>query len=200
MPPRKRAAKAVSGVAKPTPIRSTARNTARDREFIADHAREFKVYEGQLVWSGRAEDIGSPFQLPPDDARCTHTVTRRDDEGKAILDADLQELKVRCPKWGMILGDGRTTLHVCVDHAGGLSAVKLAAQERAAAAADAIMGSMVDMALDKNLAPADRIRAGEKVLDRAGIRGGIEVSPDIPGWQKVISDYMAAGGDDAEES
>lgn len=190
--PRKRAAKAVVGPTKAVPIRSTRRNTARDREFIEDNKYHFKVYEGQLVWDGRAEDIGSPFVAAPDEKRCIHDTTRRDDEGKAILDKDLKELKIRCPKWGMILGDGLGTLHLCAEHAGGVAGVRRAITERFAAAGDAIAGRLIRIALNEYTADGDAIRAIEKILDRIGVRGGVEVSPDVPGWQKVWQDLSAA--------
>lgn len=140
--------------------------------------------DGLLQWSGFTEDIGSPYQVPPDEKRCTYGRILHDDDGGPILDAVGAILKRRCDAWAMI-GTG-----LCIDHANGSAAVQNAARQRILAAADAVVGALTAIALDPEEKATDRIKALNSLLDRAGIRGGIEVNGEIKGFEKVLQILM----------
>jgi hypothetical protein len=161
-------------------------NRPQDKQFIQDAvaAGEIKVWEGHLVWSGRSQDLLHPFQVPPDERRCLWTRQMRDDIGGQILDADRNPLKERCPKWAMI------GANICVEHAKGSKAVMEQAREMIAGAAPALVGQLIRDALNngENATASDRIKAINSLLDRFGLRGGIEVGPDMPAWREIMDE------------
>lgn len=168
------------------------RNTAADRDFIEAHVDQFLHKDGRLVWSGRSEDIGHPFQLPPPHLRCTHERTLRDDEGGAILDIEMNPLVRRCPMWAMSGADR------CVDHAKGSKAVMDEVRKRIAADANALYGQLRAIAMDSSADDSDRIKALNSLLDRGGLKAGIEVSADEDSWGNIFKRIM--GEHDGAES
>jgi hypothetical protein len=171
------------------------KNRVRDTKFIADHASEMRfTADGLLVWSGKSEDIGSEYQLPPDEQRCHKLSEIRDNDGQPVLGADMQPLVERCPRWVM------RRAGMCVQCANGSAAVQNAVRERIVGAADAIVGSLLEIAFNDLVPSADRIRALNSLLDRTGIRPGIEVAPDVKGFQQVLQAMLAEGGDDGPDA
>lgn len=154
-------------------------NTAADRDFIQANLDQFLHKDGRLVWSGRSEDIGHPFQLPPPHLRCTAERQLRDDEGGEILDVDLNPLKRRCPMWAMSGADR------CVDHAKGSKSVMDEVRKRIAADANALYGQLRAIAMDTNANDADRIKALNSLLDRGGLKPGLEISADTDSWAEL---------------
>jgi hypothetical protein len=167
------------------------RNTAADRDFIDAHPDQFLHSDGSLVWTGRATDIGHPYQLPPPHMRCTHTRIMHDDDGGAILDVDRNPLKDRCPKWSMMGADR------CVDHAKGSKAVMDAVRERIVNDSNVFYQELRRIALDGNAADSDRIKALNSLLDRGGLKAGVEVSADEDSWGRL---YDRIAGKVTEES
>jgi len=169
-----------------TPTRKPRGNSAADKQFIKDAAasRELKIWEGHLVWSGRSEDLLHPYQVPPDERRCRQLRFMRDDIGGQILDADHNPLKERCPKWAMI------GANICVDHAKGRKAVMEEARDIIAGAAPALVTQLIRDALNDSAgaSASDRIKAINSLLDRFGLRGGIEVGPDMPAWREIMEE------------
>lgn len=165
------------------------RNSKADREFIKAHADQFLHKDGSLVWSGRAEDIGHPYQLPPPHLRCRAERPMRDDEGGAILDADLAPLIRRCPKWAMTGSDR------CVEHAKGSKAVMDLVRERIASDANAYYAELRRIAFDREASDADRIKAINSMLDRGGLKAGVEVSADKDSWAELYHMITGEGGD-----
>lgn len=192
MPPRK---------ASPAKVVPSSGNSLADGDFIREHSRELRIFEGQLVWSGMTVDFGSPYQLPPPDHRCTHATTVRDSEGNAVLNAELAELKRQCPKWALRAAfhprRGPTTSLFCIEHSGGSSAIQNAVREMLLSASPAIAGALIAEATNPDASPADRIKALNSVLDRAGIKVGVEVSPDVPAWQQLFRSWTEGGYVDA---
>lgn len=174
----------VSGDAE-TPRRART-NTASDKAFIDSAAagRELRVWEGHLVWSGRTEDLLHPYQVPDDARRCRHLRQMKDDLGQPILDVDHQPLKERCPNWAML------GANICVPHAKGSKAVMDEARMMIAGAAPALVGQLIKEAFSESIAstPSDRIKAINSLLDRFGLRGGIEVGPDMPAWREIMDE------------
>lgn len=181
----------------PTPP-ARPRNTQADRDFISAHKGVLRVNDnGMLTWDGKPADLdrarlGSPYLLPPADYRCHHERTMRDDAGEPILDADSVPLYERCTAWA-ILGAG-----LCPAHAGRSGGVAAAVRERFLLAADAVGGEMIALALDRTAADKDRLAAQREVLDRAGVRGGVELTADVPGWTKVLKSLMGDGGEESD--
>jgi hypothetical protein len=168
------------------PGRRPRSNTASDKAFIdsAAHSGQLKVWEGHLVWSGRTEDLLHPYQVPDDNRRCQHLRQMKDDLGQQILDVDKQPLKERCPNWAML------GANICVQHAKGSKAVMDAAREMIAGAAPALVGQLIKEAFSDSIlsSPGDRIKAINSLLDRFGLRGGIEVGPDMPAWREIMDE------------
>lgn len=108
----------------------------------------------------------------------------RDDIGGQILDVDGEPLKERCPNWAML------SAKLCVQHAKGSKAVMEQAREMISGAALALVGQLIKDALseDLNHTPSDRIKAINSLLDRFGLRGGIEVGPDMPAWREIMDE------------
>jgi hypothetical protein len=155
------------------------KNTQADREFIKANVMDFRHIDGNLVWSGRAEDIGSPYQLPPEGYRCSRQRVMHDDDGGQILDVDRNPLKDRCPRWAMRGTD------LCIDHAKGSKAVLEEVRKRIVGAADAIAGAMLEIAFDRDLPAADRLKAMNSLMDRGGLKAGVELSADVDSWSEL---------------
>jgi hypothetical protein len=165
-------------------------NTKADQAWIAEHAGELRLIEDdadvpfgvKTRWTGKARDWNSPYQIPPDDKRCFGRAYVRDAEGRRIIDADGLVLTRPCSKWRM---RGMT---VCTHH-GGLTDAGLAVASRrlAEAAVDAV-GHLVHIVNKSTTDDRDRIAAINSLLDRVGIRGGLQVVVETPEWQKLLQD------------
>jgi hypothetical protein len=169
-------------------------NSAADREFIDAHVDQFLHKDGSLVWSGKTEDIGHPYQLPPPHLRCGAERQMRDDEGGKILDRDLNPLVRRCPNW-TLAGAER-----CVDHLKGSKSVMDEVRKRIASDANTYYQALRAIALDTGASDADRIKAINSMLDRGGLKAGIEVSADADSWgalYKMISGEAEDGSSGA---
>lgn len=185
-----------TGGAEDPPVRSPRRNSQKDRDFIKDNRFNFRVVDGYLVYTGDPLDFGHPFQLPPDEYRCTYETPIRDDEGKPILDPELNALGRRCPAWGLRISYGRT-LHLCMDHVPrGAAGVQAAVKGLMLNASLAITAATINDALDPETAVKDRTAIMREVLDRIGVRGGVEISADVKGWKAVLDKMM--GEEDGE--
>lgn len=113
----------------------------------------------------------------------------KDDDGGPVLNVDMEALKQRCPNWAM-LGAA-----LCVQHAKGSRAVMDEARQMIAGAALALTGQLISDALSAPF-PSDRIKAINSLLDRFGLRGGIEVGPDMPAWRQVMDELAKETGTD----
>lgn len=173
-------------VASSAPGRKPRTNSAQDKAFIEQAAvsGELRHWDGHIVWSGKSEDLLHPYQVPTDDRRCRHLRQMKDDLGQPILDVDHHPLKERCPSWAML------GANICVQHAKGSKAVMDEARLMIAGAAPALVGQLIRDALDTSLHAnaSDRIKAINSLLDRFGLRGGIEVGPDMPAWREIMDE------------
>jgi hypothetical protein len=168
------------------------RNTQADKTWIAEQKRALRVTpEGLLQWTGRAADIGNPYQMPPDEvgARCLHDRPVVDDEGQNILDADGLVLRARCPKW-CIPGAA-----FCSDHSGGRNSAKALAKKLAEDASVQAMGELKAIAFDPLQDADTRLKALNSLLDRAGVKGGLDITLDAKGYEEIL-DKIIAGDDD----
>jgi len=190
-----------SGGGEDPPLRSTRRNSQADRDFIQDNRYDFRVQDDRLVYTGVPLDFGNPFQLPPDESRCTYSLPIKDDEGKAVLDANnnMAPLGRRCPNWGVRMAHGRT-LHLCIEHVpAGAEGVRRAVKDLLLQASLALTGRMITNGLDPATPVRDQTAITNSTLDRIGVRAGVEISAEIKGYQKVFQDMMENGEDNDDD-
>lgn len=141
-------------------------------------------------WKGDPAEVGSLFVLPTNDRRCTGRSRIRDETGGPVLGPDDEPLMRPCAHWAIQGG------RVCVKHGGGTEAVKNAARMRLIASSDALIGALIMIALDPNQDAKARVAAINSALDRAGIKGGLEINVEVPGWQNMLGDMFGKWGDD----
>jgi hypothetical protein len=104
----------------------------------------------------------------------------RDKQGRYVVDADNEALTRPC------LRPATPGADVCVVHGGYIPQVKAAARARLALATDMVVGRMLEIALDPNTAHKDAVSAMNSILDRAGIKGGVEIDVSMPQWQQGL--------------
>lgn len=158
-----------------------ATNRQADHDWIeAQPVSAFKVTaDGLLVWKGDSRDLNSQYSAAPDEYRCCKSTPVRDDSGAEVLGADLQPLLRRCVRWAM------RRAAMCRECAGGDDMVKRAVKARLLDVADALVGELTELAMDRTIGAGDQIKAINSLLDRAGIRGGVEITPDVPAFERV---------------
>ena len=88
---------------------------------------------------------------------------------------------------------------VCLVHGGGVVRVRRSAIERMASSLDAITGALVKIALNEQVSDKDRISAINSIMDRVGVRGGVEVDLKDPGYLKVLAGLFDSAAEDDEE-
>lgn len=170
-----------------------AGNIARDADWIdrAINAGELEVIDpegddalpfgARMRYTGDPEAEGSPWQIPPDGARCKGKSYIRDSEGAYIIGPDGQRLRRPCLQWPIKGGS------VCTRHGGGVPRVLEAAKRRLLESADVVTGALVRMATDPKVAPKDRISACNSILDRIGVKAGVDVSVEVKPWQDLLN-------------
>lgn len=178
------------------PASKPGNNTA-DQKWVAAHLLELKPVDDtdevpfgvRLQWDGKAENIGSEFFTPTNpEIRCTGLAYIRDGEGRHIIDKDGLTLVRPCLGWRI------PGLTVCIKHGGGPQHVLAAAKRRLLAAVDPAIGHLINIAIRDNTDPEVRLRAIVQILDRVGIRGGVEVSVETPEWQAMLRDLFGTAG------
>jgi len=150
-------------------------------------------FPAKIRWEGAEDDDDSPWKLPPSGRRCAGTAYLRDADGDYVLDRNNVRLTRPCWKWPM---KGTT---VCLTHGGGVGRVRKAAIERMASALDAITGDLIKIALNEGAADKDRITAINSIMDRVGVRGGVEVDIKDPGYLKVLADLFENTNNDEDD-
>lgn len=141
-------------------------------------------FPAKIRWDGDNDDDDSPWKVPPPGKRCVGRAYVRDADGDYIIDRNNVRLTRPCWKWPI---RGAT---VCLTHGGGVARVRRSAIERMASALDAVTGAMIEIALDEDAADKDRISAINSIMDRTGVRGGVEVDIKDPGYLKVLGDMF----------
>lgn len=135
-------------------------------------------------WEGDDDDDDSPWKIPPPGRRCRGTAYLRDADGDYIIDRNNVRLTRPCWKHPM---KGMT---VCLTHGGGVTRVRKAAVERLASSLDMVTGALIKIALNEQAADKDRIQAIKEIMDRVGVRGGVEVDIKDPGYLRVLADLF----------
>lgn len=154
------------------------------------------LYDIHYQWDGYAEELDvsffEQFRRPPAmDRQCTGTAYVRDESGMYVIDDAWERLRRPC-----LRPPGRGTT-VCHAHGAKIPVVVAAAKARLAMASDAVAGRLITLTgtrdeLNRPIRPQDRIVAAQAVLDRAGVKGGLEVEMTGTGFQKVIADLFGA--------
>lgn len=88
---------------------------------------------------------------------------------------------------------------VCVVHGGMAPNAQAAAKMRLLAATEPLVAALVRIGLDERLTPADRTRAINSALDRAGFRGGLDVNIETPGWQQLLGQMFGSSEVDSPD-
>lgn len=144
-------------------------------------------------WDGDNDDDDSPWKLPPPGRRCVGTAYLRDADGDYVLDRNNNRLTRPCWKHPM------RGMKICLTHGGGVTRVRKAAIERLASSLDAVTGVLVKIAMNEESSDKDRITAINSIMDRVGVRSGIEVDIKDPGYLKVLANLFEGGENEEEE-
>lgn len=102
-------------------------------------------------------------------------------KGDPVLDSDGARTYRPCESWGANGTD------LCFVHGGASGSTIADAKRKLAAAADEMAETLRLIANDERLPAETRLKAAATVLDRVGIKTGVDVSLETPGWQKAIS-------------
>ena len=162
------------------------------------------LYEIRYQWDGYAEELNVEFfeyyrrwKDSPNLRKCNGTSYVRDETGGYIVDAGWERLRRPClspPSKGTV---------VCQSHGGKIPHVREAAQRVISEAAEVValrLVGLTDFADEKEnpIAHKDRISASNSVLDRAGVKGSMEIEVTTPGYKKVMEDMFQVDSPDGE--
>lgn len=154
-----------------------------------DPDEEGLAWPAMSMWSGNASDEGNPWMIPPPHKTCKGKAYVRDADGNYIIDANKQRIMRPCWNWPM---KGST---VCLFHGGGPERVRRKAMERLLSALDMTTAELVKLALNPDTEDKVKIQAINSILDRTGLRGGVEVDIQTPGWQDVLKNLFEGKAD-----
>jgi hypothetical protein len=212
MPPRKRklVAAATEPVAPPQGLKKAKvernGNTKPDAAWL-DHVADQLflpeeserpdgfLYDIHYQWDGYADDLDisffEQFRRNPALPFCNGTAYVRDESGMYVIDNDWERLRRPC--LGRV-GKGTT---VCHAHGSKIPVVLAAAKARLANASDVVAQRLINLTattdeLNRLVRPQDRLVAIQAVLDRAGIKGGVEVELTGTGFERVLGDLFGA--------
>lgn len=107
--------------------------------------------------------------------------------GQPVLDSDGARQYKPCE---------RPPMHgqeVCQKHGGMAPQAIAAAKLRLQAATEPLIAALVRIAQDERLSPDTRIKYINSALDRAGIRAGMDVNVEAPGWQSILGKMFGDG-------
>lgn len=170
-------------------------NTKIDQAWIERHRDELiELGEEEEVpfgvryrWAGLAPTLAGEFMVG-EDRPCVGRAFVRDHEGRKIIDANGSLLTRPCAKPSMNGGVA------CASH-GGLTPQSLAsAKARLLAAADSVVARLIGLALSPDVLDADAIKAINSILDRAGIRAGVDIDIKTPEWQEMLKEMFEKEG------
>lgn len=152
------------------------------------------LWQISFQWTGHAEEVNleffEAFRRHPNARKCNGTSYIRDMAGMYIVDCDWNRLTRPC------LGIPIRGANVCRAHGGSIPAVRAAAERALAEASEVVALRLIGLTapkdeLDALIAHKDRISAANSVLDRAGIKGGVDVEVNVPGFKKVLDKLFA---------
>jgi hypothetical protein len=111
--------------------------------------------------------------------------------GDPKLDDDYARQYRPCQGWGANGTD------YCAAHGGSAPQTIAAAKRTLALSANDVSQHLVQIANDERTPPETRVKAIAQVLDRIGIRLGVDISLEVPKWQKLMGRMF--GSENGEE-
>lgn len=175
-------------------------NTKKDQAYIEwmelegkgleviDPQEEGLPFAAKLMYAGDGDSDDSPWKIPPPGKRCNGRAYVRDEDGDYIVDKNRNRIMRPCWNWPIRGGK------VCLFHGGGVVRVRKAAIERMASALDAASGALIKIALNENEESKVRVQAINSIMDRVGVRGGVEVDLKDPGYLDVLKGFFERSG------
>lgn len=123
-----------------------------------------------------------------------HSRTHDDPElrGQPILDDDGARQYRPCEAYGAHGTD------YCSAHGGSAPQTIAAAKRELSLGALEFAEALRAIAKDERIPAETRIKAINSGLDRIGIRTGMDVSVETPGWQKMLAEEFGASSEDGE--
>lgn len=114
--------------------------------------------------------------------------------GQPILDADGARQYRPCEAWAA------HGTEYCVSHGGSAPQTIAAAKRELSLGALEFAAALRAIAKDERIPPDTRLKAINSGLDRIGIRTGVDVALEAPGWQKMLAEeFGQAFGDEEPE-
>lgn len=113
-------------------------------------------------------------------------------KGDPVLDEDGARTYRPCEAWAANATD------YCGNHGGSAPQTINAAKRTLALGADDFATALRAIAVDERVAPEVRLKAINSALDRIGVRTGVDVSMEAPGWQQVLGKMF--GGSTPEDT
>jgi hypothetical protein len=134
----------------------------------------------RMRFNGDPNAEGSPWVIPPEGGRCRGKAYLRDGEGNYVYDEKGRRIRRPCLNWPIKGGP------VCIPHGGGVPRVLAAAKMRLLESADVVTAALVKMATDNTIDPKARIQACNSILDRIGVKAGVDVTVEVKPWQDLL--------------
>jgi hypothetical protein len=213
MPPRKKTTTAdTPNPEYSAPKKTTGGNGLADQAWIREMLEDGSLHavspddrpkgyhwDVMLQWDGEVEEVNpeffEAFRRLSGKQKCGGTAYIRDERGGYVVDAEWNRLTRQC------IALCARGANVCHAHGAKIPAVKAAAQRRLAEAAEIVAMRLIGLTAseDENnvrVDHKDRISASNSVLDRAGIKGGVDIEITTPGYKKVLESMFGEAEDD----
>lgn len=188
--------------------KTTGGNTIPDRAWIEELTAAGEIGEPdwgtkppefindvQLQWSGYADEVNEEFfesfrRGGAEARKCNGTAYVRDERGGYVIDIEWNRIRRPC------LSRPARGAEVCHAHGAKIPQVKAAAERVLAEAAEIVALRLVGLTgtHDEIMEKIDhkvRLAAMNSVLDRAGIKGGVTVEVELPGYKKVLNSMFS---------
>jgi hypothetical protein len=144
-------------------------------------------WDVELQFQGYADEVAPDFfeTYRRGSRQCTGIAYIRDARGGYIIDLD--GIRLQRPCLAMPLNGSM----VCQKHGGQLGHVKEAAQQRLTHAAEKAANTLINLTdprdeLNEPVEQGVRVKAANSVLDRVGIKAGVDIEVSVPGYKKVF--------------
>jgi len=159
------------------------------------------IYDVQYQWAADADELNTDFFMSfkrPGTRQCNGTAYVRDSSGMYIVDRHWVKLRRPC------LANPMKGAVVCQAHGGLVPVVKAAAQRALDNASEIVALRLIGLTGTKDEVNAliehkTRLAAANSVLDRVGIKGGMDVEVKLPGYKNVLAKLFTEDQDADEE-
>lgn len=181
-------------------------NSVCDQAFLSDEAESLLPltnkpddfpWDVELQWQGHVDELDPEYwnQFRRGTRECSGISYVRDARGGYIVDLELIRLQRPC------LAAPLNGAQICQKHGGQVASVREAAQRRLSHAAEKAANTLITLTdpkdeLGEPVEQNVRVKAANSVLDRAGVKAGVDLEVTIPGYKDVLQQMF---GDDNEE-